>query len=124
MPRPEIFIDDVVGAREFPHGLRPALEIGIVARFGDAAVVDADEDVRKGGGKVEEVVEERDARVDARDEVVALQELEAGAPGGIDEIAALAEIADAADILYCMCRSSTASASPSARWHSATMPCG
>ncbi len=36
-----------------------------------------------------------DARIDAGDEVVALQETETGTPGGVDEVAPLAEVADA-----------------------------
>ena len=64
-------------------------------------MIDADQDVGESGGEVEQIVEELNARVDAGDEVVAREVLEAGPPGGIDEIATLAEIADAADSTSC-----------------------
>ena len=52
-------------------------------------MIDADHRVRESGGKVEEIVEILDARVDARDKIMSLQMLEAGAPGAVDEVTAI-----------------------------------
>ena len=47
MPRPEIFIATLSAVANFLQGREPALEIGVVARFGNRAVIDADHDVRE-----------------------------------------------------------------------------
>ena len=61
-------------------------------------MIDADQDVGESGGEVEQIIEELNARVDAGDEAVALEEFVAGTPSRIDEIAAAAEISDTADV--------------------------
>ena len=61
-------------------------------------MIDAHQGVRESGGEIEEIVDEPDARVDARHQIMPLQEFEAGAPGAVHEVAAIAEIPDAAHV--------------------------
>ena len=89
---------DVRRAGELADAAIPGLEIFLRALLGYGAMIDADGDVRRLGGQRQDLGKFRQARVETGHKVVPGQQFETRLPGGIAEIFARPEIADAPDI--------------------------
>ena len=89
---------DVRRLGHFIHGRPPFSEGGFIALHRNGAMIDADGRVGEGASEIEQIAGKLDASVDARHELSRGKLGEAAAPGGIDKIAALAEIANSANV--------------------------
>ena len=88
-------------------------------------MIDANRRVGKRLSKVEQIAGKLDAGVNAGHELARGKLRKAAPPGGIDQIAALTEIPNSANVRISeMPVERPARRQGFARWHSATMPCG